>query len=150
MTIRPVEPRDRAEWLRMRAALWPDESLAGLEAEVDVYLGGAAEEASMLSAVHVADGGAGRLAGFVELSVRNYAEGCAGPTPYVEGWYVEPERRGVGVGRALIGAAEDWARERGYAEIASDTTLENEASRRAHAALGFEEVERIVVFRKGL
>lgn len=148
--IRPVMPEDREAWLRMRAALWPEESAGDLVSQVDHFLGGAAPAACFLDAVFVSEAVDGRLAGFIELFVRNYAEGCAGPTPYVEGWYVEPSARNQGVGRSLMAEAERWAVESGFTELASDTPLENEGSQRAHGALGFEEVERIVHFRKGL
>ncbi|MHB8778501.1 MAG: GNAT family N-acetyltransferase, partial [Anaerolineales bacterium] len=46
--------------------------------------------------------------------------------------------------------AEDWARERGCTEMASDTWLDNEASIRAHLKLGYLEVERLVHFVKPL
>jgi aminoglycoside 6'-N-acetyltransferase I len=45
---------------------------------------------------------------------------------------------------------EAWARERGFRELASDALLENTVSHAAHAALGFEEVERAVKYRKPL
>ena len=38
----------------------------------------------------------------------------------------------------------------GYSEMASDALLENTISERAHAAVGFEEVERAIRFRKTL
>lgn len=44
--------------------------------------------------------------------------------------------------------AELWARERGFSHLASDAVLDNSLSHAAHEALGFEAVERIVVFRK--
>ena len=47
-------------------------------------------------------------------------------------------------------AAETWAVTNGYTEIASDTELENGISLQAHLALGFEEVERQICFRKRL
>jgi RimJ/RimL family protein N-acetyltransferase len=34
--------------------------------------------------------------------------------------------------------------------LAADTHLENTGSQRAHARLGFEETERLVLFRKAL
>lgn len=44
--------------------------------------------------------------GFIELSIRAYAEGCVTDrVAFVEGWYVEPMARGNGVGAALIRAA---------------------------------------------
>ena len=49
-----------------------------------------------------------------------------------------------------MAAAEDWARARGYAEMASDCEVENLVSCRAHSALGYREVERLVHFRKPL
>jgi aminoglycoside 6'-N-acetyltransferase I len=70
--------------------------------------------------------------------------------PYVEGWYVEPNWQRRGIGRTLMHAAEDWSRARGYTELGSDTEVVNRLSRAAHAALGFEEVETLVVFRKSL
>jgi len=44
--------------------------------------------------------------GFVEVSLRPYAEGCdTRPVGYLEGGYVAPEWRGQGIGRALVEAA---------------------------------------------
>jgi aminoglycoside 6'-N-acetyltransferase I len=67
---------------------------------------------------------------------------------YLEAWYVDPDWRGQGVGRALAQAAEDWARAQGCREMASDTTPSYPVSPAAHAALGYQEVERL--FRKDL
>ena len=47
-------------------------------------------------------------------------------------------------------SAEDWARAQGCLEMASDALIDNQASQRAHAALGFEVVDRCVNFRKAL
>jgi aminoglycoside 6'-N-acetyltransferase I len=56
--------------------------------------------------------------------------------------------RGSGIGRQLIAAAERWAIKHGLTEIASDAELENEASIRAHEALGFHVTFRLVHFLK--
>jgi aminoglycoside 6'-N-acetyltransferase I len=117
---------------------------------IDAFLAGEPHESLLPSAVFVLERADGRLAGFLELSVRNYAEHCAGSTPYVESWYVDSDVRQQGLGRALMQAAEDWARGMGYPEMASDAVLENELSHLAHNAVGFTEVQRIVVFRKPL
>ena len=91
------------------------------------------------------------LCGYIEVGERPYAEGCeSSPVPYVESWWVDEDARRRGAGRALMAAAEAWARERGHVEIASDTLLENETSQKTHRAIGFHEVERLVVFRKEL
>jgi len=89
--------------------------------------------------------------GFIELSIRPHAEGCTSDrVAFVEGWFVEAGHRGRGVGAALMAAAEEWARARQCTELASDTQTFNEESIAAHNALGFEEVERLVCFRKSL
>lgn len=94
----------------------------------------------------------GRVIGFVEVGLRSHADGCnpTRPCGFVEGWYVAPEHKGRGTGRLLMHRAEAWAREQGCAELASDTWIDNEESQRAHAALGFEVVDRCVNYRKKL
>ena len=147
MRLRPLELRDRRAWAEMRAALWPEADPGELAHETVKHFAGvkAAEE------VWVSEEITGRLLGFLELSMRAYAEGCASsPVPYIEGWYVTAEARHLGVGRALVEAAENWARLRGYTEIASDALLQNDVSHAAHGSLGFDEVERIVCYRKSL
>jgi aminoglycoside 6'-N-acetyltransferase I len=69
---------------------------------------------------------------------------------YIEGWYVDEESRRRTLGTRLVQAAEAWARSHGLKEIASDTQLENAISIQAHTALGYEEVERLMCFRKAL
>src|SRR5207302_1232805 len=89
--------------------------------------------------------------GFVEVGTRPYVDGCdTSPVGYIEAWYVDPDVRRAGVGRALLDAAEDWAVERGYSEIGSDALLANEVSHRAHRASGYDEVDRVVQYRKPL
>ena len=150
MKIRSVTPSDRSEWLRLLLALHPELPEAAHVPSIDAYLSGGAIDELVPSAVFVAERPNGHLGGFLELSIRNYAEGCSGDTPYLESWFVDEDLRGTGVGRALVEAAEQWARERGFSELASDALLDNGLSHAAHEALGFEVVERIVVFRKGL
>ena len=44
----------------------------------------------------------------------------------------------------------NWAKDKGCTEFASDCELTNEDSIRFHTALGFEEANRIMCFRKGI
>ncbi len=142
--VRPITANDREAWLRMRDALWPG-SLADHGAETRAYF----EEPGNLT-VLVAEI-EGRLVGFLELDQRKYAPGCSSsPVAFIEGWYVDEEVRGQGVGRALIEAAEATARAAGHGEIASDSEIDNADGIAAHRALGFEEIERVVCFRKSL
>ena len=148
VAIRAVCRDDLDGWVALRHALWPDQSLESLRHEGQRFFDAALPT---LEAVLVAHDQTGRLIGFAELSRRAYAEGCeTSPVGFLEGWYVAPESRGRGVGRALVHAAEQWARDLGCREFASDTTVDNAASAAAHAALGFEEVEQIRCFRKSL
>lgn len=101
--------------------------------------------------VFLAERDDGSVAGFVEAGSRPYADGCdTSPVGYVEAWYVDPDVRRSGYGRALLKAAEDWARAQGYREMASDALLENLVSHAAHQRAGYEEVGRVVQFRKVL
>ena len=137
--VRPVRATDRAEYLRMRVALWPD----ALEDELDDFLGGGDQVA------FVAERAAGGLCGFLEAGVRPFANGVdEQPCAFVEGWWVDEDARRAGVGRALMAAAETWARSRGFSELGSDTGQDNLGSQAAHQALGFAERERVVYLRK--
>jgi aminoglycoside 6'-N-acetyltransferase I len=145
MHIRPYRPDDHAEWLRLRRALWPEIAREDEAADAAAWL--ARPDAVVIVAVRP-DGG---LAGFAELGARPYADGCeTSPVAFLEGWYVDADARGQGVGAALVRAGEAWARQQGYRELASDALLDNTASHRAHEAVGFTEVERAVRYRKTL
>lgn len=147
MKVREVTMADRSAWLEMRAALWPGE-LDEHEATVQAYF---TTGTPFVDMVYVAEADAGGLAGFLELRLRDYAEGSdAVGVPYVEGWFVAGPWRGAGVGRALMLAAESWANSLGKLELASDAELDNAGSIAAHAALGFEETGRAVTFIKRL
>ena len=149
MEIRPVKPADRDEWVRMRAKLYPDCHPEEIDEWFEFAEAGGTHRVGV--AVLVAVRGDGTLAGFVELGSRNYAEGCeSSPVAFLEGWYVDLDVRRAGLGRRLVEAAENWAVTQGFTEMASDTELENEISLRAHLALGYEEVERQICFRKRL
>jgi aminoglycoside 6'-N-acetyltransferase I len=129
--IRTFRDGDRAEWLRMRRALWddcPDVQQAG---EIDEIVAGDAEE------VLFAERPDGRLCGFLETAHRSRADGCdSTPVGYIEGWYVDDDVRRQGVGRALVEVAEAWARAKGCRQMASDAELWNNVSHRARAATG--------------
>jgi aminoglycoside 6'-N-acetyltransferase I len=131
----------------MRRALWPDcsddmneyEMLQGQLSKPDSY------------AVFVYDSGNGKLGGFIEMSVRGRVDGSFSErVGYIEGWYVDPDLRGKGIGRQLVEMGEQWTREGGLTEIASDAELANEQSISAHKALGFKETFRLVHFLKKL
>jgi aminoglycoside 6'-N-acetyltransferase I len=146
--VRPATPADAAGWLRMRRDLWPDGSTEEHRTEIDRFLRGHAREPQ---AVLVAERGDGALAGFAELSIRPCAEGCrTDRVAYLEGWYVVPEARRRGIGRALVAAAEAWAATQECTELGSDTPSANGISTAAQLAAGFAEVGLVRCFRKEL
>ena len=132
----------------MRVALWPEGDASEHAGEIDRFFAGTLKNPlEVLLAVDEA----GKTIGFAELSIRNYAEDCeTDRVAYLEGWYVDAEWRRRGVGRALVVAAEAWARSQGCTEFASDALLDNKISEAAHLALGFEETEQIRCFKKNL
>ena len=147
MKVRALDPeQDLAEWLRLRQGLFDDSTEAEHRQEMAEILAEAA------GCVLVAERPfPPHLAGFVVVGSRKYAEGCtASPVAYLEEWFVDDDVRRQGVGKALIAAAEAWARQNGYTELASDTTIDNETSLASHLALGFTEVERQINFIKKL
>ena len=149
MKVRPATKADAEAWLAMRAALWPDANVDALRLEVGRYFL-ARGEPLLPHCVFVAEDH-GSIVGMLELSLRPYADGCdSSPVPFIEAWYVAEDARRGGIGAALVHAAERWARENGFTEMASDALLENTDSEHAHKALGFEEVERAIRFRKAL
>lgn len=148
VSVSSVRQADSSDWLRMREALWPSEPGQSHAAEVEQYFAG---QLQMPLEVLIARDESGTAIGCAELSIRAYAEDCVtGRVAYLEGWYVIPEARRHGVGRALIEAAEDWARQQGCTEFASDALLDNDVSASAHEALGFTETVRIRCFKKTL
>lgn len=134
----------------MWEALWPSSSAEEHARELRLLLAGKAA-LTMPHTIFVAEANAG-LVGFLEVDLRSHADGCdpSQPVGYVEGWYVGPDYRKQGVGAELLARAEEWARGHGCREIASDAVIDNELSQRAHAALGFEVVDRCVHYRKRL
>jgi aminoglycoside 6'-N-acetyltransferase I len=130
----------------MRTALWPH---GGSEhaAEIAELLADAGETINLIA--RDADGSA---LGFAEAGLRHdYVNGCrTSPVAFLEGIFVYPAARGKGVARALVSAIEEWACEQGCTEFASDAPILNTASFGMHRALGFEETQRVVFFRKAL
>ena len=149
--IRPAAPGDLKVLGKMRNALWPESSIAHHEEELAPILAGKAPGIMPL-VYFVAEDANGVVVGFVEVGLRSTADGCdwARAVGYIEGWYVAESRRRRGVGALLIAAAENWAREQGCTEMASDTQIDNTQSLQAHLRLGYEVAERSILFRKSL
>lgn len=87
--------------------------------------------------------------GFIYLSTRNdFVEGATLNTAvgYVEGIYVRPQVRGKGVAELLMETGVAWARQMGFAQLASDTETDNQRSEAFHKRQGFREANRVICF----
>ena len=145
-TIRLLEERDLNEWLRLRTLLWDEADEDDHRSEmVDII------EHVDSQLVAVAESKDGNLVGFLEASLRSFAEDCeTDHVGYLEGWYVDADYRRHGIGRDLVKFAENWARQQGCTEMASDAELGNDVSLEAHARLGYLETSRLIHLRKDL
>ena len=147
MIVRTVEIKDLDQWAKLRNQLWPD-SIETHRSELKDYFIGRSND---IAKVFVAETEKNQVVGFIELNLRNFAEGStARLVPYIEGWFIEESYQNRGLGKSLIHKAEQWAKEGGFNELASDTEIENEKSIAIHNKLGFKEVERVVCFLKKL
>ena len=118
--VRPATPADiprlvaAYDWLFAPPGVAvPDWDPAAAAARLEQVLSGERSTAFVA-------GGDDELAGFVTvyldiLSVR------FGQRAWVEDLAVDPERRSGGVGKALLDAAKDWARERGASHLELDS-----------------------------
>jgi aminoglycoside 6'-N-acetyltransferase I len=134
-----------AAYCRLRNQLWPMGD--------DVCEREAAEIAGDSRwAVFVARLDDGAVIGFLEVHLREYAEGAESSSPvgYLEGLYTSAEYGRQGIGAALVRAGEQWAWSQGCTEIASDAQIDNAASIELHKRMGYTEVERQVCFLKRL
>ncbi|MBP1543731.1 MAG: GNAT family N-acetyltransferase [Oscillospiraceae bacterium] len=90
--------------------------------------------------------------GFAQCGLRNdYVEGTSSsPVGYLEGVFVEEKYRNKGYAKELVLACEQWAKDMGCSEFASDCELTNTVSLDFHLSLGFDEADRIICFRKSI
>jgi aminoglycoside 6'-N-acetyltransferase I len=147
---RPGAPSDLERVTELCVALWPDVAAEEHEAHAASILAGTPTSTMPLGLI-VAEAD-DVVVGFIEIGLRSHADGCdeRHAVGFVEGWYVCPQFQRRAVGRALMMAAEEWAKSHGACELASDTWIDSLPSQLAHEALGFEVVDRCVHFRKSL
>lgn len=144
--VRPVRESDLNEWFRLRKQLWDENDDGDHRSEMMDIL-----EHSDSQLVLVADSGNGELIGFLEASIRPFVEDChTDHVGYLEGWFVDPDHRRKGIGGELVRNAENWARQKGCTEMASDAEVGNERSLTAHTRLGYAVTSRLVHLRKEL
>ena len=143
--IRKAESNDLPIIAELACQLWPDNTVAEMEAEMGAIL------AQPDAAFFLAFDGETPI-GFAQCQLRhNYVEGTdSSPVGYLEGIYVADGYRKQGLAKELLSACENWAKEKGCTEFASDCELDNVQSLQFHLNVGFEEANRIICFTKKL
>ena len=140
--IRPATVDDAAQIARLSAQL-------GYPADVDTFAARLrAIGARDTHAVLVREGAEGRLQGFVGLEHRLGIE--SGEQAEIVGLVVDAAARRTGTGRALVAAAEDWARARGLDTLFLRSNVLRGEAHDFYPALGFERSKTQHAYRKRL
>jgi len=98
-----------------------------------------AMEANPESSALVASDAEGRIQGWVHVYGRRHVESDG--SAEIGGLVVDPASRGLGIGRALLGAAESWARERGYGRVTLGSSTVRAEAHRFYERLGYTIVK---------
>lgn len=144
--IKKAKKKDSKVLGKMAMKIWEDNNLYDLVKEFEEF----ADDPNMASFIKYVDD---KPVGFANVSIRyDYVEGgCeTSPVGYLEGIFVEDEYRKNNYARDLVKACETWVKDKKIKEFASDCTLTNKDSLAFHLAIGFEEVNRIICFKKEL
>jgi L-amino acid N-acyltransferase YncA len=102
------------------------------------YLAGLSER----EAFHVAEDGAGLIGGFQSLDLWAPVFPSMAHVGQV-GTFLLPEWRGLGVGRRLWGATEEFSRGSGYRKVVAQVRGSNIGAQRFYGKLGFVECGRL-------
>ncbi|MEW6635543.1 MAG: GNAT family N-acetyltransferase [Actinomycetota bacterium] len=82
-----------------------------------------------------------RIIGFISGELREGSPAFQPKTwASVDDVFVDPQYRNLGVGRALIEAVKEWARERDASGVSLQVAAANERGRKFYRDLGFREV----------
>jgi len=145
MMIQKAISKDASPLAQLACELWPGDPLEDREKEMVELTGD--EGAACFLAYE-----GNEAVGFAQCQLRHdYVEGTdTSPVGYLEGIYVRENFRHKGIARALLTACENWAREMGCTEFASDCELDNTQSLAFHMHVGFDEANRVICFTKKL
>lgn len=93
-----------------------------------------------------------KVVAFAQFELRyDYVEGTnTSPVGYIEGIYVQKEYRNIGLASQLVKRGEQWAKQKGCTQMASDCELSNIDSYKFHTRIGYEETNKIVCFKKDI
>lgn len=137
--------QEAVEAAKLALLLWPDHTLEEFVQEMNQLI---LQDDSNVFLAYQND----EVIGFAQCQLRyDYVEGTSSsPVGYLEGLFVKKEFRKQGFAKKLVVDCENWSKEKGCREFASDCELENEQSLAMHLKLGFVEANRIICFKKDL
>lgn len=143
--IKRADLQDAAALASLAVQLWPDNDPEELAEEFRTLIMNAD---AALFIKYAAD----TPIAFAQCQLRHdYVEGTdSSPVGYLEGIFVSEGYRKKGFASELLSECEKWAKEKGCVQFASDCELDNADSLSFHLAMGFEEANRIICFKKDL
>jgi GNAT superfamily N-acetyltransferase len=142
IAIRPLTLEDAAAVAALSGDLGYPAEAAAMEARLAALLGQAGH------AVFGAAGEDGALLGWVHICSRLLL--IDPPSAFVEGLVVVAVARRGGVGRALMAAAEDWARAAGAGVVRLRSAATRGDAHAFYRALGYREGKAALGFEKAL
>jgi len=145
-TFKEFEQSDFSDLVSMSQFLWGDMDAKDIESAMKEITQTEKNKVTMAKDTH------SNNVAFSYFSIRtDYVEGASNsPTGYLEGIYVKEEFRKMGIASALIRLGEKWCKEKGCAQLGSDTWLTDTNSRAFHKKLGFWEEDELVHFLKDI
>ncbi len=143
--IKQATQKDAPILAELAIQMWKDNTLSGLESEFSDII---SSENAACFIKYVED----EPVGFAQCQLRyDYVEGAeTSPVGYLEGIFIQEESRHMGFAKELLQKCEKWASGKKCSEFASDCELNNIDSLKFHLAMGFDEVNRIICFKKNL
>ena len=142
ITIRPLTAGDASAVAALSSDLGYPTDPAAMDARLKALL------AATGHALFGAEDGDGALAGWVHVCTRLLL--IDPPSALVEGLVVAAGARRRGVGRALVAAAEDWARRGGARTMRLRSGAPREDAHAFYRALGYEVGKPALGFEKAL
>lgn len=141
LRIRPARQDDAADIARLTLQLGYEVEQDGLAQRLSRVL------ASPDQGVMVADADGG-VVGWVHTMVWEYLEAEA--FVVIGGLVVDESRRKAGIGRALMEAAEEWARARGHSVVRLWSSLARTEAHRFYERIGYTNIKTQYSFVKAL
>src|ERR1700732_1032984 len=132
-SVRPPEPRDYDKIANLAGQLGYPSTAKQVQMRID------ARSTSSQHAVYVAELSEGQIAGWIGLYVFRSVEqdSCAG----ISGLIIDQQIRSRGVGKALLDAAENWARSQGCNAMSVHSNVTRERAHQFYTRNGYDCVK---------